>query len=71
MGIKGLLQELHRGDVKAYTRIGFSKQEIFGSRPANTDTGTLISVCVLRHKQVYNEGGHPSVATTSKITEGG
>ena len=44
------------GDVKACTRVGFSKLEILRSRPADTKTGTLIFVCALLHKEVCNMG---------------
>ena len=71
MGVKGLLRELPGGDVKACTRVGFSTLDILRSRPADIDTGTLIFVCALRHKEVFNEGGYPSAATTPKITTGG
>jgi hypothetical protein len=53
MDVKGLLRELPWGDVKACTQVGFSKLKILRSRLSNINTGTLIFVCVLRHKEAY------------------
>ena len=54
MKVKGPLRELPGGDAKACTRVGTSKLEILRSRPANIDTGMLISGYALRHGEAYS-----------------
>ena len=58
MGVNGLLQELPGGDIKTSARVGFEKLGLLRGRPVDTDTGTLIYVCALRHKDAYNAGDY-------------
>ena len=58
MGINGLLQELPCGDSKTSTCVRFKKIDLLRGRLVDIDTGTLIYVCVLRHKDVYNAGNY-------------
>ena len=54
MGVTGLLKELPRVDVKACKRVRLSTLKILCSRLDDIDTGTLILVYALRHKEAYN-----------------
>ena len=56
MDIADLLKELPGGNVKTSTRYGFANLEILRSFPASIDTGTLLFVWALRHKEAYNAG---------------
>ena len=54
MGITDLLKELPGGNAKTFTRYGFANLAILRSFPASIDTGTLVFICVLRHKEAYS-----------------
>lgn len=64
MGVKGLLKELPGGDVGQCQRTGFANLAALHNRfrPADIDTGTLIFVCALRHKEAYNAGDYVPAA---------
>ena len=63
MGITDLLKELPGGNAKTSTRYGFADLAILRSFPASVDTGTLLFVCALWHKDAFNAGDYiPSVA---------
>ena len=58
MGVKGLLKELPCGDMEDQ-RFGFLTLHVLHGptrKPADIDTGTLVFVYTLRHKEVYNKG---------------
>ena len=54
MVITDLLKELPCGNAKISTRYGFANLAILRSFPASINTGTLVFVCALRHKEAYN-----------------
>ena len=56
MGVKEVRKELPGGDVNVCTCVGFSKLEIPRSRSVDIDTDTLVFLCALRHKDVFNAG---------------
>ena len=56
MGITDLLKELPGGNAKTSTRYGFANLAILRNFPASIDTGTLLFVWALRHKEAYNAG---------------
>ena len=64
MGVKGLLKELPGGDVGQCQRTGFANLAALHNRfrPADIDTGTLIFVCALRHKEAFNAGDYVPAA---------
>ena len=73
MALKGLLKDLANGNTEDQ-RVGFLTPKILrgkAQRLAVIDTCTLVFVCALRQKEVYNKEGHTSAATTPKITTGG
>ena len=53
MGITDLLKELPGGNAKTSTHYGFANLAILRSFLASIDTGTLLFVCALRHKDVF------------------
>ena len=62
MGVKGLPKELPGWDMEACTQVGFSNLEIRRSCLVDIDTGTLVFVCALRHKEAYNAGDYVPAA---------
>ena len=54
MGITDLLKELPGGNAKTSTRYGFANLAILRRFLASIDTGMLVFVCDLRHKEAYN-----------------
>ena len=58
MGVKGLLKKLHGGNVEDH-RIGFSTLGILNkpTRPPGINTGTLVFVFALQHKETFSTGG--------------
>ena len=58
MGIKNLLKELPGGDARTDTIRGFTNLHLLkdGKNKVDLDTGTLIFVCALRHRQTYDQG---------------
>ena len=64
MGVKGLLPELPGGSMKDNGHCGFSGLDILRNktRPADIDTGTLVFVCALRHKEAFNNGDYTPAA---------
>ena len=58
MGITDLLKEIPGGNAKTSTRYGFVDLGILRSFPASIDTGTLLFVCVFRHKDAFVAGDY-------------
>ena len=59
MGIEGLLPELPGGAMSSQ-QTGFSKLTMLqcGSKKVDIDSGTLIFVCALMHKEEYKAGNY-------------
>ena len=53
MGVTGLLKELPGGNATTSTRFGFANLAILRTFPASIDTGTLLFVCAIRHKDAF------------------
>ena len=54
MSINCLLQDLPGGESKTSACVRFEKLDLLRSRPPDIDTGTLICVSALQHKDAYN-----------------
>ena len=67
MGITDLLKELPGGNATTSTRFGFANLTILRSFPASIDTGTLLFVCALRHKEAYDEGSYPPTVSPTTM----
>ena len=59
MGVKGLLKELPGGSMDESFH-GFLNLDILRNKclPADIDTGTLVFVCALRHREAFNSGNY-------------
>ena len=66
MGINVILNELPGGNIKILALVGFDKLGLLCGRPVDIDTGTLIYICVLRHKGAHNVGDNLHTASEFK-----
>ena len=62
MGITDLLKELPSENAKTSTCYGLSGLTILRNFPASIDTGTLLFVCALRHKNTFVVGNYAPTA---------